>query len=515
MGELTAGTLSGRGSGRYRNRRRSGESTKGKEEDDFDDFGESDSGASPSTPLIHLKKAKLSSCTEEDEYDASHGTEWLKHQRKAQPSRLSRACAWLAMLLQRLVILLESLIEGLGYEPFRRWETFLDCDADEPRSGGLLRSAGATSLCARAKRLAESGRVELALRLYVRVLEGEPDNVTAMDAAAELLAELGDVDGARALLDRSIELAPDADHAKFVLLGHLEHGRTALQAFERGLALLRRERDALGPARDPGVAKIEKQLGDVLVAMAKVYLTDCFCEAGAGETCESILDAALLVDPDSIEACQALADLRLSQGRRGEALAMLRRTLDLSRTGEATMGYDFRLVTGRLLVELSQYHLAHEVLEECALDDPEDTEVWYLLGLCHAVRGKTDEAHAALQRAKDGLSASGIGESRLGEKIDVLLQRAQISEVEKAEFWNPRWWVDDGGAADDDAGKGGMGPMMAAAKVTAELVGHREIHPADPSALSELGLPIHEPDVGWEQQQCATASRKDPKEAPV
>ena len=211
---------------------------------------------------------------------------------------------------------------------------------------------------------------------------------------------------------------------------------------------------------------VESQLSEVMVAMAKVYLTDCFNEAGASESCESILDTALLMNPDNAEACQALADLRLSQDRRGEALLLIKRTLDLcslkkasaaagdvgSKAGGPTASaggglpaylpsYDFRLVTGRLLVELSQYHLAHEVLEECASDDPEDTEVFYLLGLCHIVRGKTKEGRSALATARALLESSGDRDSRLREQIDSLLLRDRISEEEKQRFWNPRWWV--------------------------------------------------------------------------
>lgn len=502
---------------------------------------------------------------------------------------MSKLCAWLAFLLQRLILLIEGMIEGLGYEPSRRWETFLDSNGDGYSCGssmsGLFQAAGPEALCRRARQLASDGRIEKALKLYVKVLEGDPDNSGAMDAAAELLAELGDVEGAKALLDRSIELAPEEDHAKFVLLGHLEHGQSALAAFEKGLALLMREKDRLGgrnklfdsppfkaekmetqdlsqdahckgngehdndehmkekvmcrrqrtdgsndrgdwDINEVGVggrdemedgeggeirnrervvdaslkklresaneqAQVSKQhdsiseendctsscsgtthgrddtdsivdgysredleqrkqlvemhLSEVMVAMAKVYLTDCFNEIGSNETCESILDTALLMNPDNAEACQALADLRLSQDRRGEALLLLKRTLDLCSTsngdGKYLPSYDFRLVTGRLLVELSQYHLANEVLEECAVDDPEDTEVFYLLGLCHIVRGKSEKGHIALKKAKSLLEVSGSSDGRLREQIDGLLHRDRISEAEKQKFWNPRWWV--------------------------------------------------------------------------
>ena len=112
-----------------------------------------------------------------------------------------------------------------------------------------------------------------------------------------------------------------------------------------------------------------------------------------------------------------------------------------SEDGKYVPSYDFRLVTGRLLVELSQYHLANDVLEECAVDDQEDTEVFYLLGLCHIVRGKKEQGHKALTKAKSLLEQSGASDGRLKEQIEGLLTRDRISEEEKQKFWNPRWWV--------------------------------------------------------------------------
>jgi hypothetical protein len=71
------------------------------------------------------------------------------------------------------------------------------------------------------------------------VLETEPDRTEVLDASAELLAELGDVDGAKDLLLRSAELSPNTGHAKYVLLGHLEHGARAVECFEKGYDLLK------------------------------------------------------------------------------------------------------------------------------------------------------------------------------------------------------------------------------------------------------------------------------------
>jgi hypothetical protein len=67
-------------------------------------------------------------------------------------------------------------------------------------------------------------------------------------------------------------------------------------------------------------------MSEVMAAIAKVYLTDCFVEKDSQKICEELLDQSLLYDPENPESTQALADLRMSQNRKGEALVMVRAT---------------------------------------------------------------------------------------------------------------------------------------------------------------------------------------------
>ena len=387
-----------------------------------------------------------------------------------------RLAALLAALLQALVALLERGIERLGGEPERRWEVIAEMGS------GALKKAGASpeAIRARARALVERGELEKALRLYVALLQATPDDTGAMDASAEILAELGDGEGARELALRSVDLAPDTGAGKYVLLGHLEHGHAAVEAFERGLALLMRElREAEEGAADGGqagregrarVTEAKKRIAAVLMAIAKVYLTDCFQDVGAAAVCERLLDRALLFDSESPESCQALADLRLSQGRKGEVLALVRRTVDLCEAlpDGLVPSYDFRAVTARLLVELSEYPEAERILEGLAAEDALDTEVWYLLGLSRMLLGKPAECRAALEEAKQLLEqgGAGTGNPALMEQIHDLLTRRFVPEDEKERFWNPRWWVQgdraqaQGGAGGEDGREGGSAAEM-------------------------------------------------------
>jgi len=277
----------------------------------------------------------------------------------------------------------QSLIEMLGQEPHANRS-----------STRMLEEIGVRFMdpkdaMERGRRLEDKGNDEAALRLYVKLLEHHPEYTPAMDAAGEIMAEMGDVEGARELVTRSIELDPDGGYPKYVLAGHLEQGRAAIASFTTGLALLGREhgelearaREGAGAAAracEEELAATRKRMSAVMSAMAKVYLTDMYAEAGSSAQCEALLDKALRHDSENPEACQALADLRLTQGRQGEALLLARRTAEICvRCPEGMVPtYDFRVVTARLLVELSEYRDASRLLEDLVVEDEEDTEAW-------------------------------------------------------------------------------------------------------------------------------------------
>lgn len=194
------------------------------------------------------------------------------------------------------------------------------------------------------------------------------------------------------------------------------------------------------------LVSVRKRMSAVMAAMAKVYLTDMFEEPEAAAECEQLLDKALRFDSENPEACQALADLRLTQGRQGEALLLARRTAEICARlpGGLVPTYDFRVVTARLLVELSAYSDAVGILEGLTGEDPEDTEAWYLLGMCRMMLHRPREARDALLTARALLEENPARNGALMSQINQLLARRVLSEQEREGFWNPRGWL--GGA---------------------------------------------------------------------
>eukprot|EP00899_Mesostigma_viride_P017148 jgi/Mesvir1/25434/Mv01711-RA.1 len=312
--------------------------------------------------------------------------------------------------------LLEFLIESMGYQAERSCEKPL-LRACSTGSSGAFDAPGGPELLARARHLALQGEVEASLRLLCSLLQMEPENCAAMDAAGELMAAAGDVRPARELLLRSAQLCPDQGAAKYVVLGHLSHGEEAAEFFNRALTVLAhaqeevaaaaegngpnmgadgslgRERGAAWPTQRAEVVddesdggeseeedeeyemdeealermaeeeeaakreragalhrrkrRLEVEMSRTLSALAKVYLTELFHDGASASRVEQLLDRALLLHADNAEALQALADLRFFQERKGEALALLKSTMQVCARELAALPPSAKLGGGR------------------------------------------------------------------------------------------------------------------------------------------------------------------------
>mmetsp|Transcript_13724 Transcript_13724/g.43404 ORF Transcript_13724/g.43404 Transcript_13724/m.43404 type:complete len:252 (+) Transcript_13724:650-1405(+) len=162
----------------------------------------------------------------------------------------------------------------------------------------------------RARKLAEEGDDEQAVKLYIKVLEEEPRNTGVMDRASELLLKLGYEDYARQLLARSITLSPDGGYNKHVLLAGLEGGAGALERLQTALHLLEDDLRFASAASEAGsasrAAHARARMACVLTAMARVAVSDL----GSVEEGKGHLQRALELDEGCEEAARMLADLR-------------------------------------------------------------------------------------------------------------------------------------------------------------------------------------------------------------
>lgn len=193
-------------------------------------------------------------------------------------------------------------------------------------------------------------------------------------------------------------------------LAQLSEGQQALELFQKAIEITSLEGSPENDART---------LSSLYCSMAELYMTDLCMEANAEERCETLLEKARSVCPESYEVLQTLANMKMSQDRPEEAREFLFQSISMWKAipfGKLTEAisirlspyplsyciddddypsFEFRLVSSRLLVEMQQWEAAREVLETLTQEDDEILEIWYLLALTlHALNQIKDSKRA-------------------------------------------------------------------------------------------------------------------------
>ena len=238
----------------------------------------------------------------------------------------------------------------------------------------------------------------------------------------EAHVEKGDLEAARHYFLRAVALDPEGKsndpkvtHLKyedavlhgggpetFLWLAQLspDGGNEAVRWFEKGVEALRRQIEILEnmplPARTPERARMAQEkrekLCEALCAVAEVYMTDLSWEVDAEARCEVLVTEATMICPDSAEALQTLANVRISQERLEEARAALRRSLDVwhgksedghdeqHAAGDKMPEFSTRVSLARLLIDVGMIDEAVTVLNWMQREDDQSVEVAYLGG---------------------------------------------------------------------------------------------------------------------------------------
>lgn len=131
---------------------------------------------------------------------------------------------------------------------------------------------------------------------------------------------------------------------------------------------------------------VKKQLCDAYCGLGELYMTDLCDEDNAEERCETYFTEAMKYDVGLPEPTQAFANLRLTQQRTEEAIPLLEETyrrLNENCDENTLPPLEFRVFTGKLLIEVEKYEEACDVLEGVMQEDDENAELWFLVGTCY------------------------------------------------------------------------------------------------------------------------------------
>ncbi|PAA61860.1 hypothetical protein BOX15_Mlig022460g1, partial [Macrostomum lignano] len=295
-----------------------------------------------------------------------------------------------------------------------------------------LPAASPAKLLDDAEAAAASGDPSTALALTEAAVRSlKPSNLAATDVsllerAGVRLLELGQPDGALDCLLRCAAAAPDTGHAKFFYLAQLNSGEAALVYLDRGIELLTAASNSSATATAASASassSVSQELASAWCARCELFMTDLCDRPDAEAQCEAALAEALARRPDSAEALQQRAGLRLVQQRPEEALADLRLSLNLwlplrRQAAEAAEVHDDengaaaadpdecgltaeqRLRCAEMLLELGELDTCVDVLDLLMEEDDEVAQVWLLFGLAYSRQGNASAARYHLQKAR-------------------------------------------------------------------------------------------------------------------
>lgn len=297
-------------------------------------------------------------------------------------------------------------------------------------------SKPAKQLLAEATFLLEQGDAPGAATVARQALDAALESDDARACAAynllgEVNVELGEIDAAR---EYFLEAAGrDAEGAlpeelgggpeKFNWLAQLsdEGGADSVRWFERAAACLRNQVQSLaeaaaaarrkGGAHGTAAEELEgtatekrQKLSETLCAVAEVYMTDLSWEEDAEARCEALVTEATMLAPELPDSWQTVANVRVSQDRREDAVAALERSMalwrDLEPEDPVVPAFPSRVGLARLLMECEMEKRAVEVCERLVLEDDTSVEAWYLGGFANYTLG--EKARLEEGSKKDG-----------------------------------------------------------------------------------------------------------------
>ncbi|CAG8467359.1 11385_t:CDS:2 [Funneliformis caledonium] len=224
---------------------------------------------------------------------------------------------------------------------------------------------------------------QLAFQFAKRALSMEQDNVQVLEILGMVEIELGMFDEAREHFSKAISINPDQGYSKYMYMGQLSESLDAISCFQKGVDLMISEYTSTATKIDEGSDKhqLARKISSALCSMTEIYLTDC-CKA-------------LEIDPLNPEVYQLLASVRLSQQRNDDAKINLEKSLNLwinLDPGHSSIpSYESRISLVKLLIELSQYTQALNILELLQKEDDEILELWYLYGWCYFLMGQDSQ----------------------------------------------------------------------------------------------------------------------------
>ncbi|KAL3868147.1 hypothetical protein ACJMK2_040981 [Sinanodonta woodiana] len=293
---------------------------------------------------------------------------------------------------------------------------------------------------------------EVAQKFCQRALEIEPDNVHALETSGTLLLEVGNMEAAKHCFGRAVEMCPEQGYSKYMNLGQLLEGEHSVQCYQKGIELMVKEKqqqqaEEVAAACGGGQHISDRDISSAYLSIAEIYMTDlCFSE-NAEDKCKENIEKAIAADTQNPEALQTMSNFMLSKDDKEEARKMIRKSVELwlppasSKEGAELVGngpesdegvtepntqlpYDSRKSAAKILIEVEEYDLTSDVLDNLLEENDEDPELWYLHGWTNYLRGDDYKGNARyyLKKTKKVYVKSKCQDNELMKHVEELLQ---------------------------------------------------------------------------------------------
>ncbi|KAF1324549.1 Tetratricopeptide tpr1, partial [Globisporangium splendens] len=325
-------------------------------------------------------------------------------------------------------------------------------------SGKAAKKYSVAELVAKAETLVDQCQPELAVQFYERALLKEPSNTALLDMVGELSTELNNPERALEAFQKSIEIAPAQNPGKWFYVAQLVAGEDAEKYSLQGIQYLLQELQQMDPQTNDAMI-VKKQLCDAYCALGELYMTDLCDEDNAEERCEGYFAEAMKYDVGLPEPTQAFANLRLTQQRKDEAIPLLEETyrrLNENCDENSLPPLEFRIFTGKLLIEVEKYEEACDVLEAVMQEDDENAELWFLVGTCYRAMDDLSNALEFFERCAHmlkKLKKEFREEFQLQEQLDSVEE--SIVSIKEAIASRPEDEDDDDDDNESDEATGG------------------------------------------------------------
>ena len=228
----------------------------------------------------------------------------------------------------------------------------------------------------------------------------DPNNVEIIDLLSEVYFNQDNIEGAKKLIKKSINLSPNSNPEKYMLLGQLlNNPEDSVKFYNKAITLLKEQ--LKNNVEDNN--EIKESIASGLASIASLYMTTNLCEKNnAEEICENCIKEGLIISHNNIDILLQLSNLRILRKRDKEAKEILDKIMNLININDVTNDnfpdHDILLNIANNYAEINCYAEAIKLLSILVKIDDEDLNCWYLMAFDNYLCGNYKKTYELVEK---------------------------------------------------------------------------------------------------------------------